>query len=160
MLFIVLHVSSFSVCTMNTVAILAQAILSQEAYGVLHFHSSTVTAGRTPSSRSRVLLLLTQGFAEHTCPPTDSENWEDKDFADTIDPIEDFSEDDHMAAAGSMAVTGRSPKHPRTGFRDRNTHCLTEAQAREVIAKLRQGIGPDLDYSIARVGALRVRNAT
>ena len=44
------------------------------------------------------------------------------------------------------------------GFRDRNTHGLTEAQAREVIAKLRQGIGPDLDSLIARVGALRVRN--
>ena len=31
------------------------------------------------------------------------------------------------------------------GFRDRNTHGLTEAQAREIITKLRQGIGPDLD---------------
>ena len=58
---------------------------------------------------------VTQGFAEHTCLPTDRENWEDKDFADPIDPIEDFSEDDHMAAAGSMAAAGRSPKHPRTG---------------------------------------------
>ena len=38
-------------------------------------------------------------------------------------------------------------------FRDRNTHGLTEAQA-----KLRQGIGPDLDSLIARVGALRFRN--
>ena len=44
------------------------------------------------------------------------------------------------------------------GFRDRNTRGLTEAQAREVIAKLRQVIGPDLDYLTARVGALRVRN--
>ena len=44
------------------------------------------------------------------------------------------------------------------GFRDRNTHCLTEAQAREVITKLRQGIGPDLDSLMARVGAMRVRN--
>ena len=26
-----------------------------------------------------------------------------------------------------------------------NTHGLTEAQAREIITKLRQGIGPDLD---------------
>ena len=24
---------------------------------------------------------VTQGFAEHTCLPTDGENWEDKDFA-------------------------------------------------------------------------------
>ena len=40
------------------------------------------------------------------------------------------------------------------GFRDRNTHGLTEALAREIITKLRQGIGPDL----ARVGAMRVRN--
>ena len=35
------------------------------------------------------------------------------------------------------------------GFRDRNTHGLTEAQAREIITKLRQGIGPDLDSLIA-----------
>ena len=44
------------------------------------------------------------------------------------------------------------------GFRDRSTHGLTEAQAREIITKLRQGIGPDLDSLIARVGAMRVRN--
>ena len=44
------------------------------------------------------------------------------------------------------------------GFRDRNTHGLTEAQAREIITKLRMGIGPDLDSLIARVGAPRVRN--
>ena len=44
------------------------------------------------------------------------------------------------------------------GFPDRNTHGLTEAQAREIIAKLRQGIGPDLDFLIAHVGAMRVRN--
>ena len=188
-----------------------------------------------------------QGFAEHVCLLTD-------------DPIEDFSEDDHMAAAGSIAVAGRSPKHSRTGseedsvditalldraadrfsacmdtkvdsmmdrlenridekidsklgpvmdrlsvlertssstrsgpsslsdnggsagqssaaggtpavfalsfleikgwcgLRDRNTHGLTEAQGKEIITKLRQGIGPDLDSLIARVGALRVRN--
>ena len=36
------------------------------------------------------------------------------------------------------------------GFRDRNTHGL---QAREIITKLRQGIGPDLDSLTARVGA-------
>ena len=40
------------------------------------------------------------------------------------------------------------------GFRDRNTHGLTEAQTREVIAKLQQGIGPDLDALIACVVAL------
>ena len=63
---------------------------------------------------------ITQNFAEHICLPTDRGNWEDdKDFADPIDPMEDFSEeDDHMAAAGSMAVAGRSPKHPRTGSED------------------------------------------
>ena len=44
------------------------------------------------------------------------------------------------------------------GFRDRNTHGLTEAHTREIITKLRQGIRPDLDSLIARVGALRVRN--
>ena len=44
------------------------------------------------------------------------------------------------------------------GFRDRNTHGLTEAQAREIITKLRQGIGVDFDSLIARVGAMRVRN--
>ena len=31
------------------------------------------------------------------------------------------------------------------GFRDRNTHGLTEARARDIITTLRQGIGPDLD---------------
>ena len=45
------------------------------------------------------------------------------------------------------------------GFRDRATHGLTEAQAKELMTRLRQGIGPDLDSMIARVGALRVRNA-
>ena len=44
------------------------------------------------------------------------------------------------------------------GFRDRNTHGLTEAQAREIITKLRLGIGLDLDSLMARVGASRVRN--
>ena len=48
------------------------------------------------------ILSITQDFAEHICLPTDRENWYDKDFADPIDPTEDFSEDDHMAAAGSM----------------------------------------------------------
>ena len=38
-------------------------------------------------------------------------------------------------------------------FKDRNTHGLTEGQAREFITKLRQGIGSDLDSLIARVGA-------
>ena len=33
-----------------------------------------------------------------------------------------------------------------------------EAQAREIINKLRQGIDADLDSLIARVGAMRVRN--
>ena len=41
---------------------------------------------------------------------------------------------------------------------DFETETLTEAQAREIITKLRQGIGPDLDSLIARVGAMRVRN--
>ena len=45
------------------------------------------------------------------------------------------------------------------GFRDRNTHtACTEAQAGEITTKLRQGIGPDLDSLVARVGAMRVRN--
>ena len=44
------------------------------------------------------------------------------------------------------------------GFRDRNVHGLTEAQARDIIAKVRQGIGLDLDSLVARVGALRVGN--
>ena len=46
--------------------------------------------------------------------PTDRENWWDEDFADRIDPKEDFSEEDNHVAAGRMAVAGRSPKHPRT----------------------------------------------
>ena len=44
------------------------------------------------------------------------------------------------------------------GFRDRNTHGLTEAQAGEIITKLRQGIGPDVDSLIACVRAMRVKN--
>ena len=35
---------------------------------------------------------------------------------------------------------------------------MTEAQAREIITKLRQGIGPDLDSFTVRVGAMRIRN--
>ena len=63
-------------------------------------------------------------------------------------------------AAGTPAVFAPSYLEIKgwCGFRDRNTHRLTEAQAREIITKLRQGIGPDLDSFIARVGALRVRN--
>ena len=53
--------------------------------------------------------IVTQGFAEHTSLPVDRESWEEKDFADPIDPIEDFSEDHQVAAAGSMATAGRSP---------------------------------------------------
>ena len=41
--------------------------------------------------------------------------------------------------------------------RQKHTHGLTEAQAREIITKLRQGIGPYLDSLTARVGAMRVR---
>ena len=41
---------------------------------------------------------VTQGFAERTGLPVDRENWEEKDFADPIHPIED----DQMAAPGSM----------------------------------------------------------
>ena len=33
----------------------------------------------------------------------------------------------------------------KLGFRGRNTHGLTEAQAWKIITELRQGIGPDLD---------------
>ena len=61
---------------------------------------------------------VTQDFAEHVCLPTHRENWEDKDFADPIDPIEDFSEEDNHMTAGSMAVAGVSSKHPRTGSED------------------------------------------
>ena len=47
-----------------------------------------MTAGRTPSSQIRVLLLVIQWFAEHVRLSTD-------------DPIEDFSED---MATGSTIV--------------------------------------------------------
>ena len=57
---------------------------------------------------------VTQGvFLSTLGPPVDRENWGEKDFADPIGPIEDFGEEDVMAAAGSVA--GRSPKHLRTG---------------------------------------------
>ena len=52
-------------------------------------------------------LTVIQGFAEHVKLPAS---------ADFIDPIEDFSEED--SRFGSMAVTGRSPKHPRTESED------------------------------------------
>ena len=72
---------------------------------------------------------------------------------------------DNAGSAGqSSAAGGNTPAvfapsiKGWCGFRDRNTHGLTEAQAREIITKLRQGIGPDLDSLIARVGAMRVRN--
>ena len=74
---------------------------------------------------------------------------------------------DNGGSAGQSSATGGAPAvfapsyleiKGWCGFRDRNTHGLTEPQAREVITKLRLGIGPDLDSLIARVGALRVRN--
>ena len=74
---------------------------------------------------------------------------------------------DSGASTGQSSATGVVPAvfalsyleiEGWCGFRDRNTHGLTEAQAREIITKLRQGIGPDLDSLIARVGAMRVRN--
>ena len=73
---------------------------------------------------------------------------------------------DNGGSTGQSSATGVAPAvfapyldiKEWCGFRDRNTHGLTEAQAREIITKLRQGIGPDLDSLIARVGAIRVRN--
>ena len=74
---------------------------------------------------------------------------------------------DNGGSTGQSSATGGAPAvfapsyleiKGWCGFRDRNTHCLTEAQAGEIITKLRQGIGPDLDSLIARVGAMRVRN--
>ena len=74
---------------------------------------------------------------------------------------------DNGGSSGQSSTTGVAPAvlapsyleiKGRCGFRDRNTHGLTDAQAREVITKLRLGIGPDLDSLIPRVGALRVRN--
>ena len=71
---------------------------------------------------------------------------------------------DNGGSSGQSSTTGVAPAvfapsyleiKGWCGFRDRNTHGLTEAQA---ITKLRLGIGPDLDSLIARVGALRVRN--
>ena len=68
----------------------------------------------------------------------------------------------HNGGSGSTSPAVFAPSHLEMKgwceFRDKNTHGLTEAQDREVIAKLRQGIGPDLDSLIARVGGLRVRN--
>ena len=62
-----------------------------------------MTAGQTPGSQIRVLLLLFRALL-NTCLPAD-------------DPIEDFSEED--MATGSMAAAGRSPnKHPRTGSKE------------------------------------------
>ena len=74
---------------------------------------------------------------------------------------------DNGGSSGQSSTTGAVPAvfapsyleiKGWCGFRDRNTHGLTEAEAREIITKLRLGIGPDLDSLIARVGALRVRN--
>ena len=74
---------------------------------------------------------------------------------------------DNGGSSGQSSTTGVAPAvfapscleiKVWCGFRDRNTHGLTESQAREIITKLRLGIGPDLDSLIARVGALRVRN--
>ena len=74
---------------------------------------------------------------------------------------------DNGGSTGQSSTTGGAPAvfapsyleiKVWCGFRDRNTHGLTEAQAREIITKLRQGIGLDLDSLIARVGAMRVRN--
>ena len=74
---------------------------------------------------------------------------------------------DNGGSSGQSSTTGVTPVvfapsfleiNRWCGFRDRNTHGLTEAQAREIITKLRLGIGTDLDSLTARVGALRVRN--
>ena len=70
----------------------------------------------TPSSRIRPLLLLLKTLLSTFVCRRTGKNWEDKDFADPIDPIENFGEED--MATGSMAVAGRSPKHPRTGSED------------------------------------------
>ena len=74
---------------------------------------------------------------------------------------------DNGGSSGQSSTTGVAPAvfapsylevKGWCGFRDRNTHGLTETQAREIITKLRQGIGPDLNSLIARVGSMRVRN--
>ena len=60
--------------------------------------------GRALRSRTCVRLRIVQSFAEQIQIP------------DFIDPIEDFTEEDSISE--SMAVTGRSPKHPRTESED------------------------------------------
>ena len=61
------------------------------------------------------------------------------------------------SAAGGNTPAAFAPSYLEIkgwcGFRDRNTHGLTEAQAREIITKLRQGFGPDLDSLIAACGS-------
>ena len=67
---------------------------------------------------------------------------------------------DNGGSAGQSSAAGDTPAvfapsyleiKGWCGFRYRNTHGLTEAQAWEIITKLRQGIGPDLDSLIAHV---------
>ena len=74
---------------------------------------------------------------------------------------------DNGGSSGQSSTTGVepgvfAPSHLEIkgwcGFRDRNTHGLTEVQVSEIITKLRQGLGPDLDSLIARVVVVRVRN--
>ena len=70
------------------------------------------------------------------------------------------SSSDNGGSSGQTSTTGVAPAvfvpsyleiKEWCGFRDRNTHGLTEAQAREVITNLRLGIGSDLDSLIAYV---------
>ena len=94
----------------------------------------------------------------------DRESWEEKDFGDPIDPIEYLSEDDQMAAAGSMATAGRSPKHPRTGSEedtlgvaavldraaDRFSACM-DTRIDSMMDRLERGIGGRIDTKLGLV---------
>ena len=62
--------------------------------------------GQTPSKIRVLLQLLRASLSTLAC------QWIGRTGKIRTLRIEDFSEDDHMTAAGSMATAGRSPKHP------------------------------------------------
>ena len=76
-----------------------------------------------------------------------------------------FSLSDNGGSSGQSNTTGVAPAVFAPSYLEIKVrlsgrkHTWTDrGSAREIITKLRLGIGPDLDSLIARVGALRVRN--
>ena len=85
-----------------------------------HYISSSSGDSWTEAQIPDLCSSWTSATQPNLCTTTDIQSVaEQVQIPDFIDPIEDFTEEDSRSE--SMAVTGRSPKHPRTESEDNGT---------------------------------------